>query len=46
MHTEQLAVIKTEANFNNEIGLQLTLLKISAATDAAVVEMGLRGLDR
>ena len=37
-------IIKTEANFNNEIGLPLTLLKITGQTKAAVVEMGMRGL--
>jgi UDP-N-acetylmuramoyl-tripeptide--D-alanyl-D-alanine ligase len=41
--SEQFTVIKTEANFNNEIGLPLTLLKITGATDVAVVEMGMRG---
>jgi UDP-N-acetylmuramoyl-tripeptide--D-alanyl-D-alanine ligase len=37
-------VIKTERNFNNEIGLPLTLLKMQPTTAAAVVEMGMRGL--
>lgn len=37
-------VIKTEQNFNNEIGLPLTLFKISETTEATVVEMGMRGL--
>jgi UDP-N-acetylmuramoyl-tripeptide--D-alanyl-D-alanine ligase len=41
---ESLRVVKTEKNFNNEIGLPLTLLKIDTATEAAVVEMGMRGL--
>lgn len=36
-------VVKTEKNYNNEIGLPLTLLKINAATKAVVVEMGMRG---
>jgi UDP-N-acetylmuramoyl-tripeptide--D-alanyl-D-alanine ligase len=36
-------VVKTERNFNNEIGLPLTLLKINPDTAAAVVEMGMRG---
>jgi UDP-N-acetylmuramoyl-tripeptide--D-alanyl-D-alanine ligase len=35
--------LKTEANFNNEIGLPLTLLKLSDEYQAAVVEMGMRG---
>jgi len=36
-------VIKTQANFNNEIGLPKTLLTIEDDTDIAVVEMGMRG---
>jgi UDP-N-acetylmuramoyl-tripeptide--D-alanyl-D-alanine ligase len=36
-------VVKTEQNFNNEIGLPLTLFKIDPHTAAAVVEMGMRG---
>lgn len=39
-----LNTLKTEANFNNEIGLPLTLLQLEADHDAAVVEMGMRGL--
>lgn len=38
------SIVKTEGNFNNEIGLPLTLFKIAASTQAAVVEMGMRGL--
>lgn len=41
---QQLMITKTEANFNNEIGLPLTLLKITQASQAVVVEMGMRGL--
>lgn len=37
-------VIKTQGNFNNEIGLPMTLLSITPGTDMAVVEMGMRGL--
>jgi UDP-N-acetylmuramoyl-tripeptide--D-alanyl-D-alanine ligase len=36
-------VLKTEANFNNEIGLPKTLLQLQANHQAAVVEMGMRG---
>lgn len=36
-------VLKTEANFNNEIGLPLTLLNLDSSHEAAVVEMGMRG---
>lgn len=35
-------VLKTEANFNNEIGLPLTLLKLDQSHEVAVVEMGMR----
>ena len=37
-------VVKTKANFNNEIGLPKTLLNIKPETEIAVVEMGMRGL--
>ena len=36
-------VLKTQANFNNEIGLPLTLLGIRPEHPAAVVEIGMRG---
>ena len=36
--------LKTEGNFNNEIGLPLTLLKLDDTYGAAVLEMGMRGL--
>ena len=42
--SSQYRVIKTQANFNNEIGLPLTLLSIQRDTEIAVVEMGMRGL--
>ena len=35
---------KTSANFNNEIGVPLTLLGITDKSKAAVVEIGMRGL--
>ena len=41
---EKYKVIKTQANFNNEIGLPKTLLTITDTTDFAVVEIGMRGL--
>lgn len=41
---QKFNTVKTEANFNNEIGLPLTLLKIDENTEAVVVEMGMRGL--
>lgn len=37
-------VVKTQANFNNEIGLPKTLFDITEDTDIAVVEMGMRGM--
>lgn len=36
-------VVKTQANFNNEIGLPKTLFSITPDTEVAVVEMGMRG---
>ncbi len=36
-------VLKTQANFNNEIGLPLTLLQLTKAHEAAVIEIGMRG---
>jgi len=36
--------IGTEGNFNNEIGLPLTLLKLNFTSEVAVVELGMRGL--
>ncbi len=39
-----MAVLKTQANFNNEIGLPKTLLQLNDRHEAAVVEMGMRQL--
>ncbi|TDX53018.1 UDP-N-acetylmuramoyl-tripeptide--D-alanyl-D-alanine ligase [Orenia marismortui] len=36
--------LKTEGNFNNEIGLPLTLFRLDNSYEAVVVEMGMRGL--
>jgi UDP-N-acetylmuramoyl-tripeptide--D-alanyl-D-alanine ligase len=36
-------VVKTEKNFNNEVGLPLTLLRLTERERACVVEMGMRG---
>jgi UDP-N-acetylmuramoyl-tripeptide--D-alanyl-D-alanine ligase len=36
-------VWKTQANYNNEIGVPKTLLELDASHDFAVVEMGMRG---
>lgn len=38
---EKYRVLKTEGNFNNEIGVPLTLLRIRPETEVAVVEMGI-----
>lgn len=37
-------VLKTEKNFNNEIGLPKTLLQLTDEHEVCVVEMGMRGL--
>lgn len=39
-------VLKTQANFNNEIGLPFTLLQLNEMHQAAVVEIGMRGLNQ
>lgn len=36
-------VVKSEKNFNNEIGLPLTLLQLSPGDDVVVAEMAMRG---
>ncbi|MHB9145177.1 MAG: UDP-N-acetylmuramoyl-tripeptide--D-alanyl-D-alanine ligase [Symbiobacteriia bacterium] len=36
-------LLKTEGNLNTEIGLPLTLLRLTPAAQAAVLEMGMRG---
>lgn len=38
-------VLKTQANYNNEIGVPKTLLGLTPEHDYAVVEMGMRGLE-
>ena len=39
--SEKYNVLKTEGNFNNEIGLPLTVLKIRKEHEVAVLEMGI-----
>lgn len=39
--SEKYRVLKTEGNYNNEIGVPLTLLRIRGEHQAAVVEMGI-----
>lgn len=38
---EKFKVLKTEGNFNNEVGLPLTLLKLNATHQICVLEMGM-----
>ena len=38
---QRYKVLKTEGNFNNEVGLPLTILKIREEHEAAVLEMGI-----
>ncbi len=38
------STLKTEGNFNNEIGLPRTLFRLDNATEAAVIEMGMSAL--
>ena len=38
-------VFKTQANYNNEIGVPKTLLGLTSEHDYAVIEMGMRGLE-
>lgn len=38
------ATVATQGNFNNEVGVPLTLLSIEETTDVAVVELAMRGL--
>jgi UDP-N-acetylmuramoyl-tripeptide--D-alanyl-D-alanine ligase len=41
---QKYCVLKTFENFNNEVGLPLTIFGLRACHDFAVVEMGMRGL--
>ncbi|MFW5961513.1 MAG: UDP-N-acetylmuramoyl-tripeptide--D-alanyl-D-alanine ligase [bacterium] len=41
---EKYSCLKTKGNFNNQIGLPLTLLQLSGKEDFAVVEMGMSAL--
>lgn len=38
---EKFKVLKTEGNFNNEVGLPLTLLRLNSSHQICVVEMGM-----
>lgn len=39
--SQEFTVLKTEGNFNNEVGLPLTILKIRKEHEVAVIEMGI-----
>ena len=41
--SQRLRVLKTEGNLNNQIGVPMTLSRITAEHEAAVVEMGISG---
>jgi UDP-N-acetylmuramoyl-tripeptide--D-alanyl-D-alanine ligase len=41
---QEMPVLKNEENFNNEIGVPLTLLRLTKEHKAAVIEMGMQGL--
>lgn len=41
---QKYPTLKTEGNFNNHIGLPLTMLKLDESYGAAVLEMGMRGM--
>ena len=42
--SQEKKVLKNEENFNNEIGVPLTLLKLTKQHKAAVIEMAMQGL--
>lgn len=42
--SEDREVVSTEKNYNNEIGVPLTVLQANGKTEAIVVEMAMRGL--
>ena len=42
--SRRFCTLESEANYNNEIGLPLTLLRLTAQHERAVVEMGMYGL--
>jgi UDP-N-acetylmuramoyl-tripeptide--D-alanyl-D-alanine ligase len=41
---QAMPVLKNEENFNNEVGVPLTLLRLTKKHKAAVIEMGMQGL--
>lgn len=43
--SQKFKVLKTEANFNNNIGLPRTILRLSQETEMAVIEMGMNHMN-
>lgn len=41
--SQRLRVLKTEGNFNNQIGVPMTVSRIRAEDEAAVIELGISG---
>ena len=41
--SQKYSVLKTEGNFNNEIGLPLTVFNLREEHEIAVLEMGISG---
>ncbi len=41
--SQKMKTLTSQANFNNEIGLPMTLFQLDAEHEAAVLEMGMRG---
>lgn len=42
--SQEVSLLKTSGNYNNEIGIPLTLLQLNKSHKILVVEMGMRGL--
>lgn len=42
--SQEISLLKTSGNYNNEIGIPLTLLQLNKSHKILVVEMGMRGL--
>lgn len=42
--SQELKTLKNEQNFNNEVGVPLTLLKLNKSHQVAVIEMAMQGL--
>ncbi|MCE1245952.1 MAG: UDP-N-acetylmuramoyl-tripeptide--D-alanyl-D-alanine ligase [Firmicutes bacterium] len=42
--SEKFKIVKTEKNYNNEVGVPKTVLSIDSSTEALVVELAMRGM--